>query len=67
LALDEPKDTDVKTELDGVTYLVDKALGERLGAISVDFIDRGWRSGFVIGSENPVAFGLSACGGSCEC
>lgn len=67
MALDEPKDTDTTTEIDGVTYLVDESLGEQLGTINIDFVERGWSSGFVIGSENPVGFGLPTCGGGCEC
>ncbi len=67
MALDEPKDTDDTNDIDGVTYLVDKDLSSRVGKINVDYVERGWRSGFVIASEKPVGFGLPTCGSGCSC
>jgi hypothetical protein len=37
-----------------------------VGKINVDFVQRGWRSGFVISSEKPLSRGIGECG-SCEC
>jgi hypothetical protein len=37
-----------------------------VGRISVDFVKREWRSGFVISSEKPLSRGIGECG-SCEC
>lgn len=67
LALDEPKDTDHTQEFDGITYLLDRALAEQVEAVSVDFVERGWRTGFVIATKKPLAFGIAECGGSCSC
>jgi len=67
LALDEPKETDHSKEFDGITYLLDKELAERVGEVSVDYVERGWRAGFVISTKKPLGFGIAECGGSCEC
>lgn len=67
MALDEPKDSDETCDLGGVTYMVDKELLEQVGRVSIDYLQRGWRAGFVISSEKPLAFGIASCGGSCEC
>jgi Fe-S cluster assembly iron-binding protein IscA len=67
LALDEPKDTDQTQEFDAVKYVIDKELSEKIGTVNVDYVDKGWRSGFVISSENPVTFGMPSCGSGCSC
>lgn len=67
LALDESKDTDHTFEQDGVTYLLDKTLGEKVGAVSVDYVEKGWRSGFVISTKNPIGFDIPTCGSGCAC
>lgn len=68
MALDEPKETDESCELDGVKYMADMELLDRLGRISVDFVEKGWRAGFVVSSEKPIGLGLASCGGgSCSC
>jgi Fe-S cluster assembly iron-binding protein IscA len=67
LALDEPKDSDETLSNNGVTYLIDKELHERVGGVNVDFVEQGWRSGFVVSSDNPVSSGPSSCGSSCSC
>ena len=66
LALDEPKETDHTHEQNGITYLLDKELGEKVGEVNVDFVEQGWRAGFVINTKNPIG-GPSACGPSCAC
>jgi len=68
LALDEPKDTDKVFEEGGLKFLVDNGLQDKCGAVKVDFIEAGYRSGFSITSANPLSSGGSSCGscsGSC--
>jgi Fe-S cluster assembly iron-binding protein IscA len=43
LALDEPKETDDAYEIDGFTYLVDKAFIEKVTPIKIDFLVTGFR------------------------
>ena len=67
LALDEPKENDDRYETAGVTYLIDKKLLEHVGGVKIDFVEQGWRSGFVVSSHKPVTNGASVCGSSCSC
>jgi len=67
LALDEPKETDITQDYDGITYLLDKELFEKVGNVNVDFVEKGWSSGFVISTKNPISFGGSSCGSGCSC
>ena len=49
-------------------FVIAQDLLEEVGAIKVDFVDAGYRSGFAITSEKPVpgaGGGCSSCGGSC--
>jgi Fe-S cluster assembly iron-binding protein IscA len=69
LALDEPKESDKIFEEGGLKFLVEDSLLEKCGAVKVDFMDAGYRSGFSITSANPLGSGGScssgSCGGSC--
>jgi iron-sulfur cluster assembly protein len=66
LALDEPKENDMKVEEDGLKFLVDNELMQSCGDIKVDFMDGGMRSGFSITSKIPVAGSGGGCSsGSC--
>lgn len=47
--------------------MADKGLLERVGRLSIDFVEKGWRTGFVIASEKPLGMSLGSCGGSCSC
>ena len=69
MALDEPKDSDKTFNFDSLNFLVDQSLLDSVGAITIDHIDDGFRSGLTITSEKPLASkpGGSACGGSCRC
>ena len=68
LALDEVKDTDDKLETGGVTYIIDRGLSAEVGAVCVDFVEQGGRSGFMVSSDKPAAPKESGgCGGSCCC
>jgi Fe-S cluster assembly iron-binding protein IscA len=64
LALDEPKENDKTFEEDGVSFLVEEGLLSSCGAIKVDFVEAGYRSGFSITSTNPVGGG-GCSSGSC--
>ena len=66
LALDESKENDKVFEEDKLTFLVDQTLLDTCGAIKVDFMDAGHRSGFSITSTNPVSSGGGCSSGSCE-
>ena len=49
-------------------FLVDGDLLTRCGAVKVDFIEAGYRSGFSITAANPQGGGscsTGSCGGSC--
>ncbi len=66
LALDEPKDNDKVYDQDDLTFLVEEGLMSTCGAIQVEFIDAGPRSGFGIKSTNPISGGSGGCSsGSC--
>ena len=64
MALDEPKANDEVIDKDGLQFLLDKDLSNNCGAIKVDFIEAGYRSGFAISSAKPIGGGGS-CGSSC--
>jgi Fe-S cluster assembly iron-binding protein IscA len=64
LALDEPKTSDQVFENNSLQFLVDTQLLDTCGAITVDFIDAGMRSGFSVSSMNPIGGGCSS--GSCS-
>lgn len=69
LALDEVKENDLTLEQDTVCFVVDKALAESCGTITVDFQEAGGScgcsgGGFTITSENPLS---GENGGSCGC
>ena len=67
MALDEPNENDNSYKTAGVTYLIDKNLLEHVGAVKIDFINQGWRAGFVVLPDKPLTDGQSACGASCSC
>lgn len=66
LALDEPKDNDKVYDQEDLTFLVEEGLMETCGAIRVEFIDAGPRSGFGITSTNSIGSSGGGCSsGSC--
>ena len=67
MALDEPHENDDTYKTAGITYLIDKKLSELVGSVKIDFVEQGWRSGFVVLPDKPVFDGHSACGTSCSC
>ena len=64
MALDESKTNDETFEDQGVTYLVEKELFEKVKPISIDFITMERGSGFKLTSSLSQ---VSACGSSCSC
>jgi len=65
LALDEQKATDLSFVLQGLRFLVEESLLTQCGAIKIDFIEAGSRSGFSISSTNPLPGGGGCSPGSC--
>ncbi len=64
MALDEPKGDDEIMKEDGITYLINKELLERVKPVTVDFVDSTYGSGFSILSS--LAKG-GACGTCTTC
>ena len=65
LALDEPKDNDKTFEEGGVRFVVEEELLAACGAVKVDFMDAGHRSGFAVTSAKPAGGG-GCSSGSCS-
>ncbi len=66
LALDEAKDADKVFAEDSLKFIISEDLLSQCGAIKVDFIDAGYRSGFSITSDKPIGGGgCGSCSGSC--
>jgi Fe-S cluster assembly iron-binding protein IscA len=63
LALDEPKSTDERFDLDGVTFVIDKELYEESKPIALDYDDALEGGALTIKS----AFNNRNCSGSCSC
>jgi Fe-S cluster assembly iron-binding protein IscA len=63
MALDEPTDKDEIIEGEGFRLVVERELLAQVGDLHVDYIERGWSSGFSIrtASQSP-----DGCGG-CSC
>ena len=64
MALDGPQGDDEVFDDDGITYVIDRQLFERVKPIRVDFITTYMGSGFSISANMPSA---SSRGGSCSC
>jgi Fe-S cluster assembly iron-binding protein IscA len=65
LALDEPKENDEVYNQSELTFLVENSLLETCGAINVEYIEAGPRSGFGISSTNPIGGAGGCSSGSC--
>lgn len=63
MALDNKRETDSATEIDGVAYLMDTTLLESATPVEIDFSG----TGFQISSSLELSSGCSSCGtkGSC--
>lgn len=56
IALDEQKNEDIVTEIDGITFVVEREFGESFSKFTVDYSDSFLRKGFVILPDGkPVA------------
>jgi iron-sulfur cluster assembly protein len=64
MALDELRDEDESFDSDGITYVVDKELLNRVKPIKIDYTSSAMGSGFSISSSMNAA---SGCGSSCSC
>ncbi|MFO7985522.1 MAG: hypothetical protein R6U38_06625 [Desulfatiglandaceae bacterium] len=64
MALDESKDNDQIFNEQGLTYVVEKDLYERIKPIKVDYVNSPMGAGFSIGSNLQMG---ASCGGSCSC
>jgi iron-sulfur cluster assembly protein len=66
LALDESKENDNVYDINGIKYLIDKALAEQAKEVKVDYVDYMGRAGFSVTSGLSLGGGGS-CGSSCSC
>ena len=55
MALDEPKEDDEVLENDGITYLVNKQLFDRVKPIQIDFVADYMGSGFSVSGNFSTA------------
>ncbi len=65
MVLDEPKDTDEVYKVNGFTMVIDKELYKRTKAVTVDYVNYGFGSGFKLSCEVPISSGNEC--GSCRC
>jgi len=63
MALDELQENDQTFEEDGLTFIVDKELLERVKPITVEFIETERGTGYYVSSKLPAG---AACGTSCS-
>lgn len=67
LALDEEKATDETFDSEDLIFLVEKSLLQLCGTITVDYVDAGPRSGFLVRSANALPGAGDGCSsGSCS-
>lgn len=66
MALDEPREEDFIYEKDGITFMVEKELLEKVRPVKVDFIETARGAGYNI-SSNLSSCDSGGCGGSCSC
>ena len=66
MALDESKDSDKQFEFGELTFLIEQSLLDSTGGVKVDYVDDGFRAGFMIQSKAPLAGGAPTCGGGCS-
>ncbi|MFO7964154.1 MAG: hypothetical protein R6U50_09560 [Desulfobacterales bacterium] len=63
MALDEPKSTDERFEIDGFEYIIDKELMEKAKPIKIDFQGMGFK--LDCGLDFSASPGCAGCGSSC--
>ena len=64
MALDESRENDEVFNDNGLTYVVEKDLYDRIKPIKVDYVNSPMGAGFSIGSSMPMG---GSCGSSCSC
>jgi iron-sulfur cluster assembly protein len=62
LALDEPRENDDTYDVQGYSFVVERALNEQTGTIRIDMT----QYGFTVDSESPMQTGGGGCGSSCS-
>lgn len=55
LALDEPKENDLKIDVDDFTFLVEDYLSENFSAFTIDFSDNWLRRGFSVIPDKTIS------------
>jgi Fe-S cluster assembly iron-binding protein IscA len=55
LTLDEPRESDVVINEDGITYVVDRELLRHAGDITIDFMGTKWQFGFDVTPRRPIS------------
>jgi Fe-S cluster assembly iron-binding protein IscA len=63
MALDEPTEKDEIIDGEGFRLVVERELLEQVGGLHVDYVERGWSSGFSIRVANQSTDGC----GDCSC
>ena len=63
LMKDRVKDDDLFIEVDGLTLVMDPDTAATTGEVTVDYVDRGYESGFALTSARPLSEweGLALC------
>ncbi len=55
LALDEPKEDDIKVDTDGFTFIMENYLSENFNAFTIDYSDNWLRKGFSVIPDRIVS------------
>lgn len=55
MALDEPNDDDARLDMGGIELLTQKSMRAFLDGQIIDFVNSGYREGFVISPESGAA------------
>ncbi len=55
LMIDDPKDTDMKEDIEDVIFIISPELYDLTGDIIISYSTDGYMPGFVVISENPVS------------
>jgi len=66
MALDESNESDETFKVNGLTFMIEKELLERVKPVKIDFIETPRGSGYMIESSLKAADGCGGCAGSCD-
>jgi Fe-S cluster assembly iron-binding protein IscA len=67
ISLDAPREEDLRSEHDGVLYVIDRELMLQLEGVTVDFVTDERRAGFVIRAKAELNLRDNGCAGGCAC